>query len=44
MLEVGGNAQRVGQIEVPDPQNVDAVNRGDALDLFEARRPFRSAQ
>jgi hypothetical protein len=36
VIELAWNAEKVGQIEVPDPQHVNAINRGDSLDMLQS--------
>jgi hypothetical protein len=36
MVELPGNAHAVRQVEVPHPQDVDAVHRSDVLDRLQA--------
>ena len=36
MVELAGDAQGIGQVVVADPENVDAVDGGDRVDVVEA--------
>jgi hypothetical protein len=40
MRELAWNAQKIGKIEMPDPQYVDALDRRDLVDVLYAAGRF----